>query len=262
MTKAVGHMNKRRQIGFGISIVATKDKLFMILLVICVSLALSGVSPVARAQDYKAMREKMVQEQLAERKIKSINVLEAMRKVERHLFVPRDLWLNAYNDAPLPIGEGQTISQPYVVAFMTEALDLSPGARVLEIGTGSGYQAAILAEVCKEVYTIEIISSLAIQAGALLRSLGYKNVFVRTGDGYQGWPEAATFDAIIATCSPTHIPQPLQDQLKEGGKMIIPVGHSSGQELILLRKKDGKIRKESKMSVIFVPMRDKQGKRY
>jgi protein-L-isoaspartate(D-aspartate) O-methyltransferase len=204
----------------------------------------------------------MVEEQLAERGIKSKNVLDAMRKVERHQFVPQDLWPHAYDDAPQPIGEGQTISQPYVVAFMTEALQLSPEARVLEVGTGSGYQSAILAEVCKEVYTIEIIPSLATRAGALLRSLGYEHVFVRTGDGYQGWPEAAPFDAIIVTCSPTHIPRPLQDQLKEGGKMIIPVGTYLGQQLIMLRKKNGKVRRESKMDVLFVPMRDAKGNRY
>jgi protein-L-isoaspartate(D-aspartate) O-methyltransferase len=229
---------------------------------IAVPLVLFLLSSVARAQDYDAMRQKMVQEQLAGRDIRSKNVLDAMRKVERHQFVPRDLWPNAYNDFPLPIGEGQTISQPYVVAFMTEALQLSSEARVLEVGTGSGYQSAILAEVCKEVYTIEIIPSLAIRAGALLRSLGYQNIFTRTGDGYQGWPEAGPFDAIIVTCSPTHLPKPLQDQLKEGGKMIIPVGSSLGQQLVMLRKKNGKVRRESKMDVLFVPMRDSKGNRY
>jgi len=218
--------------------------------------------PITKSQDYNAMRERMVEEQLVDRNIRSKSVLDAMRKVERHQFVPRDIWPSAYDDGPLPIGEGQTISQPYVVAFMTEVLQLSPEARVLEVGTGSGYQSAILAEVCKEVYTIEIIPSLAVKAGELLRSLGYKNVFVRTGDGYQGWPEAAPFDAIIVTCSPSHIPQPLQSQLKEGGKMIIPVGSSLGQQLIMLRKKNGKVRREWKMDVLFVPMRDAVGNRY
>ena len=204
----------------------------------------------------------MVQEQLADRGILAVNVLEAMRNVERHRFVPKELLSHAYDDSALPIGEGQTISQPYMVAFMTEVLQLMPEARVLEVGTGSGYQAAVLSELCKEVYTIEIIPTLATQAGVLLRALGYKNVFIRTGDGYLGWPEVSPFDAIIVTCSPTHIPQPLQDQLKEGGRMIIPVGGSFHQQLIMLRKKNGKIRKERKMDVIFVPMRDRKGNRY
>ena len=215
-----------------------------------------------KAQDYKALREKMVTGQLVKRGIKSKPVLDAMRKVERHLFVPKTITNQAYNDNALPIGEGQTISQPYIVAFMTEALNVQPGDRVLEIGTGSGYQAAILAELCREVYTVEIVKTLGDRADSLLRILGYTSVFVRIGDGYQGWPEAGPFDAIIVTCSPSHIPKPLQDQLREGGSMIIPVGESSVQELVLITKQDGKLKKQNRLPVLFVPMRDRKGKRY
>ncbi len=185
-----------------------------------------------------------------------------MNKVERHRFVPKHLAARAYEDNPLPIGEGQTISQPYIVAFMTEVLDLKPADRVLEVGTGSGYQAAILAELCKEVYTIELVKTLGERADSLLRKLGYSNAFVRIGDGYEGWPEAAPFDAIIVTCSPSHIPKPLEEQLKEGGRMIIPVGESSVQELVLVTKQGGRLKKQKRLPVLFVPMRDKKGKRY
>jgi protein-L-isoaspartate(D-aspartate) O-methyltransferase len=223
---------------------------------------LIGVQISVNAQDYKSLREKMVNAQLIQRGIKSAPVLSAMRKVERHLFVPKTIASRAYDDSALPIGEGQTISQPYVVAFMTETLSIQPGDRILEIGTGSGYQAAILAELCKEVYTIEIVKTLGERADSLLGRLGYKNVFVRIGDGYQGWPEAGPFDAIIVTCSPSHIPKPLQDQLREGGRMIIPVGESSVQELVLITRQEGKLRKQNRLPVLFVPMRDKKGKRY
>jgi protein-L-isoaspartate(D-aspartate) O-methyltransferase len=213
------------------------------------------------AQDFSALREKMVKEQLESRGIKSKEVLKAMRKVERHRYVPKEIVAQAYEDRPLPIGEGQTISQPYVVAFMTEALALKSSDKVLEIGTGSGYQAAILGELCKEVYTIEIIESLGEKAKALLQSQ-YKNIFVKIGDGYEGWPEAAPFDAILVTCSPTHVPGPLQEQLAEGGRMIIPVGERFTQELVLLTKKNGKLSRQSTIPVLFVPMKDKGGKRY
>lgn len=216
----------------------------------------------ALSQDYNRLREKMVQDQLVNRGIKSRPVLNAMRKVERHRFVPMDLMREAYNDYPLPIGEGQTISQPYIVAFMTEAMALKPTDRVLEIGTGSGYQAAILAEICAEVYSIEIEEVLGNRADNLLDELGYKNIHVRIGDGYQGWPEKAPFDAIIVTCSPSKIPQPLQDQLNEGGRMIIPVGDSFTQELILVKKEKGKLSKQYRLPVMFVPMRSNSGKRY
>ncbi len=227
-----------------------------------VALVVYWLSPLVSAQDFATLREKMVTGQLESRGIQSSRVLAAMRKVERHRFVPPDMINQAYGDYPLPIGEGQTISQPLIVAFMTEVLDLKPTAKVLEIGTGSGYQAAILAELCKEVYTIEIIEVLGKKATELLQLLGYKNIFVRIGDGYQGWPEAAPFDAIIVTCSPTHVPQPLQNQLKEGGRLIIPVDESGAQELVLLTKKKGKLTRENRMPVRFVPMKDKKGKRY
>ena len=172
----------------------------------------------------------------------------------RHEFVPERLRPNAYSDHPLPIGHEQTISQPYVVAFMTERLDPKPTDRVLEIGTGSGYQAAVLAGLVAEVYTTEIISDLAQQAAADLKRLGCTNVHVRAGDGYQGWPEAAPFDGIIVTCAPERVPQPLIDQLKEGGRMIIPVGPAWNQDLILLRKRGGKLEQQAVLPVRFVPM--------
>lgn len=214
------------------------------------------------AQDYARQREMMVQKQLAARGISSKAVLDVMRIVERHLFVPTSQVAVAYQDSPLPIGAGQTISQPYIVAFMTEALKLKPTDVVLEVGTGSGYQAAILGKLCREVYTVEIIRSLGMRSDSLLRVLGYSNIHVRVGDGYAGWPEAAPFDAIIVTCSPTHVPRPLQEQLKEGGRMIIPVGEGSLQELVFLTKRDGKITRENQLPVLFVPMKDSKGKRY
>jgi protein-L-isoaspartate(D-aspartate) O-methyltransferase len=185
-----------------------------------------------------------------------------MLKVERHQFVlPEHIHL-AYADHPLPIGEGQTISQPYIVAIMTEILELNDDSRVLEIGTGSGYQAAVLAEICDSVYTIEVIKPLGDRAKVLLSALGYKNVYVHIGDGYQGWPADIQFDGIIVTCSPTHVPQPLIHQLAEGGKMVIPVGKKYSQELVLLEKRDGKIHEKEIISVRFVPMIDEKGKSY
>jgi len=203
--------------------------------------------------DYKTMREGMVETQIRARGVKDPRVLAAMLEVERHLFVPKDLHPTAYSDQPLPIGEGQTISQPYIVALMTELLDLKGGEKVLEVGTGSGYQAAILAELAKEVYTIEIVEKLATSAEKLLLDLGYKNIKVRAGDGYLGWPEAAPFDAIIVTCAPDHIPRPLVDQLKEGGRMVIPVGELT-QELRKIVKRGGRLETTNVSPVIFVPM--------
>jgi protein-L-isoaspartate(D-aspartate) O-methyltransferase len=229
-------------------------KIYLILVVALVS--------AIQKPDYAALRKKMVNEQLEQRGITSGKVLDAMRKVERHLFVPVEYRNQAYEDYPLPIGAGQTISQPYIVAFMTEALDIKATERILEIGTGSGYQASILGELCREVYTIEIVPTLAEKSESLLRSLGYKNVNVKMGDGYLGWPEKAPFDVIIVTCSPSHVPQALQRQLKEGGRMIIPVGERYAQELVLLKKKNGKLTRHSRMQVQFVPMMDSTGKKY
>src|SRR5512139_2525652 len=175
-------------------------------------------------EDFKVMREKMVETQIKARGVKDPRVLSAMLKVERHRFVPRDLQTSAYSDQPLPIGEGQTISQPYIVALMTELLELKGEEKVLEVGTGSGYQAAILAELAEEVYTIEIVESLATSARKTLLELGFKNIKVKAGDGYLGWPEVSPFDVIIVTAAPDHVPQPLIDQLKDGGRLVIPVG--------------------------------------
>ena len=166
----------------------------------------------------------MVKTQIESRGITDKKVLEAFIKVERHKFVLPQYIPYAYNDSPLPIDEGQTISQPYIVAFMTDVLDLGKEDKVLEIGTGSGYQAAILAEICDSVFTIEIFEKLGKKAGTLFSQLGYENIFCRIGDGYQGWPEQAPFDAIIVTCAPEKVPNPLKEQLAEGGRMIIPVG--------------------------------------
>ncbi len=196
----------------------------------------------------------MVQEQLMPRGIHDERVLAAMSKVPREEFVPQDVRAESYTDGPVPIGHGQTISQPFIVAFMTEQLRPSAKDRVLEIGTGSGYQAAILTELVAEVYTIEIIETLAKNAEATLERLGYKNVHVKVGDGYKGWPEHAPFDAVIVTCAPDHVPQPLVDQLKEGGRMIIPVGGFGDQELYLLEKKNGQLEQRAVLPVRFVPM--------
>lgn len=204
----------------------------------------------------------MVQTQIVARGITDEKVIKAMQKVERHLFVPSQVAADAYRDGPLPIGYGQTISQPYIVAYMTEILDLERDDKVLEVGTGSGYQAAILGEICDSVFSIEIVPELGKRAGNLLKILGYENVMVKIGDGYRGWKKHAPFDAIIVTCAPTHIPVPLQDQLKEGGRMIIPVGERYIQKLILLEKKKGKIVQKAVLPVLFVPMVDEKGNLY
>ncbi|KPL19753.1 MAG: protein-L-isoaspartate O-methyltransferase [candidate division Zixibacteria bacterium SM23_81] len=203
---------------------------------------------------YQDLRKQMVKGQIATRGVADENVLAAMRKVPRHEFVPEGLRQAAYDDRPLPIGSGQTISQPYIVALMTEVLRIAPGEKVLEIGTGSGYQAAILAELTDQVYTIEILEDLGHRAEQTLRRLGYSQVEVKIGDGYLGWEEHAPFDAIIVTCAPDHIPKPLVDQLVEGGRMVIPVGRGYGQELYLVEKKEGQIRQRGIIPVLFVPM--------
>jgi protein-L-isoaspartate(D-aspartate) O-methyltransferase len=197
----------------------------------------------------------MVRDQIAARGIQDDRVLAAMARVPRHEFMPASQRPLAYEDGPLPIGHGQTISQPYIVAFMTAALDPKPGDRVLEIGTGSGYQAAVLSGLVAEVFSIEIVEPLARRAEADLKRLGYGNVRVRVGDGVLGWPEAAPFDAIIVTCAPERVPRALVDQLKVGGRMIVPVGPTEGvQELYLLRKRPEGMETQAVLPVRFVPM--------
>ena len=201
-------------------------------------------------------RQRMVARQIQARDVRDPNVLAAMRIVPRHAFIPFSEQPYAYLDFPRPIGFGQTISQPYIVAFMTEALQLKPNSRVLEIGTGSGYQAAVCAEIADKVYTIEIVEELAKRAAKCLKELGYSNVFTRFGDGFFGWPEEAPFDAIIGTAAAGRIPEPLLEQLKPGGRMILPYGSPRGfQYLVVITKdKKGKISKQNVMPVTFVPM--------
>ncbi len=210
-------------------------------------------APAASADEYREARERMVREQLEARGVSEARVLAAMRKVPRHLFVPPDQRGHAYADSPLPIGRGQTISQPYIVGFMTEALELKPQDRVLEVGTGSGYQAAVLAELVREVYSIEIVAELTKEAAERLRRLGYSNVHVRIGDGYRGWPEAAPFDAIMVTAAPDHVPQPLIEQLRVGGRLVLPVGRWE-QDLLRLRRTAKGVTQETLLPVRFVPM--------
>jgi len=202
---------------------------------------------------FASERSRMVAEQIEKRGVSNPGVLEAMRRVPRHSFIPPELEGQAYEDHPLPIGSGQTISQPYIVAYMTEVLELEPSHKVLEIGTGSGYQAAVLAERVREVYTIEIVAELAGRATRVLRDLGYANVHVRHGDGYAGWPEHAPFDAIMVTAAPDHVPEPLVQQLAAGGRMIIPVG-TGDQELRLIRKTDQGVIERATIAVRFVPL--------
>jgi len=206
------------------------------------------------AADFAAQRQRMVEQQLKLRGIKDERVLAAMAKVPREEFVPADARVEAYEDGPLPIGYDQTISQPYIVAFMTEQLRPKESDRVLEIGSGSGYQAAVLAELAADVYTIEIVEPLAKSAEATLQRLGYNNVHIKVGDGYKGWPEEAPFDAVIVTCAPEKVPQPLVDQLKDGGRMVIPVGERFAQQLYLLEKKNGQLKESVTLPVRFVPM--------
>lgn len=214
------------------------------------------------SEDYTQKRMDMVERQIVARGVSDERVLNAFRNVERHKFVPESKINKAYGDYPISIGEGQTISQPYVVAFMTEVLELSSDDKVLEIGTGSGYQAAILGEICDSVFTIEIFESLGSKAEQLLSNLGYTNIHVKIGDGYKGWENFAPFDAIIVTCSPKDIPKPLEEQLAEGGRMVIPVGNSFSQNLILLLKTKNQLHKKNVLPVRFVPMIDSTGIRY
>lgn len=207
-------------------------------------------------EQFEWLRQQMVEEQLRERDIKDERVLTAMSKVPRHQFVNPSWQDLAYSDHPLLIGHNQTISQPYIVAYMTQAAEISSEDKVLEIGTGCGYQAAILAEVAKEVYSIEIIPQLAAKARRTLSQLGYKNITVKTGDGYQGWSEHSPYDAIIVTAAPEQIPQALIDQLATGGKMVIPVG-TWFQDIVVLTKTKDRVIEERTLSVRFVPMRRK-----
>jgi protein-L-isoaspartate(D-aspartate) O-methyltransferase len=235
---------------------------------ICVSILLLECAPPTRvdgeaqpiagraaqvADEFRNARERMVREQIESRGVRDPRVLAALRKVERHRFVPEALHHLAYSDQPLPIGHGQTISQPYIVAYMTEALELKPSDRVLEIGTGSGYQAAVLAELCREIYSIEIVEPLAKESAARLQMLSYKNLKLRTGNGYRGWPEAAPFDAIIVTAAPPSIPSALVDQLAHGGRLVVPVG-TMFQELMRVRRTPKGMVQEDLIPVRFVPM--------
>jgi len=227
------------------------------LLIVLIGFAIfyfSITTPTSQSEDFfMTQRQKMVDEQIIRRGVDDESVIKAMRKVERHLFVPQHERLMAYGDHPLPIGFDQTISQPYIVAYMTQMARLTPEDKVLEIGTGSGYQAAILAEIVKEVYTIEIVKGLAETAEQRLKDMGYKNIFVKWGDGYEGWPEHAPYDAIIVTAAPDEVPQKLVEQLSVGGRMVVPIG-SVFQELYLITKTKEGIIKKSLIPVRFVPM--------
>jgi protein-L-isoaspartate(D-aspartate) O-methyltransferase len=226
----------------------------------------------AQAKDsYESQRKRMVEEIAAlaretrletGRAALSERVMAAIAKVPRHELVPVGERRNAYANRPLSIGLGQTISQPYIVALMTDLMEVKPGDRVLEIGTGSGYQAAVLAELAGTVYTVEIVEPLAREARARLERLGYRNVVAKAGDGYQGWPEHAPFDSILVTAAPREVPQPLIDQLKPGGRLVVPVGSQGGaQSLLLLEKRlDGSIARRNVLAVRFVPLTDKSGK--
>ncbi len=220
---------------------------------LCV-LVLTCLSACGFAADYAAQRERMVAEEIAAYGVSDPRILQAMRSTPRHEFVPAGFREFAYHDAALPIGDRQTISPPFVVAYMTQELDPQPTDRVLEIGTGSGYQAAVLSPLVREVYTIEIVERLAQRAERTLQRLGYENIHIRAGDGYRGWPEAAPFDKIIVTCSTEEIPPPLVEQLREGGLMIIPVGERYQQNLFRITKRDGQLQRQPLQATLFVPM--------
>jgi len=223
---------------------------------VVIILFVMAASALQTGDKYQVLREKMVRDQIVSRGISDQLTLKAMRKVPRHLFVPAEYVSRAYNDSPLPIGHGQTISQPFIVAYMTEVVKPTSYKKALEIGTGSGYQAAVLAEIVKQVYSIEIVPELAKESAALLGRLGYENISCKYGDGYQGWKEHAPFDIIVVTAAAPEIPQPLIDQLAENGRLVIPVGPpSSIQELILVEKKNGKTVEKRLTLVRFVPFR-------
>jgi len=234
----------------------------MFFIVLSMSAGLASQQGPPPSDGFVHQRQLMVDQQLRGRDIADTRVLQAMAAVPRHRFVPQGMQHMAYQDSPLPIGYAQTISQPYIVALMTQLLQIEPGHRVLEIGTGSGYQAAVLAEMGADVFSIEIVPQLGRRAGQTLKALGYENIEVKIGDGYQGWSAHAPFNGIIVTCAPTRIPKPLQDQLAEGGHMVIPAGETFFQKLYLLKKKAGNIHQESTLDVRFVPMVDEKGKPY
>jgi protein-L-isoaspartate(D-aspartate) O-methyltransferase len=227
----------------------------LILTLLCLAFATRGGLAAAQSlRDWKTSANKMVDEEVAAAGVTNERVLRSMRETPRHEFVPPNQRRTAYYDMALPIGEQQTISPPFIVAYMTQEIDPQPTDRVLEIGTGSGYQAAILSPLVKDVYTIEIVEPLGKRAARTLKKLGYKNVHTKIGDGYLGWPEAAPFDKIIVTCSPEKVPQPLVDQLRDGGLMIVPVGERYQQNLYLFRKKGGELESEALKATLFVPM--------
>ncbi|HXY39910.1 MAG TPA: protein-L-isoaspartate(D-aspartate) O-methyltransferase [Vicinamibacteria bacterium] len=220
------------------------------------ALSASSLHPNGYGRDFAQEREEMVATQVVARGVRDALTLAAMRKVPRHLFVPPAGVAQAYEDHPVPIGHGQTISQPYVVAFMTEVLGLTGGETVLEVGTGCGYQAAVLAEIASHVYTIEIVAPLAAEAEERLKRLGYAKVTVRAGDGYLGWPEAAPFDAIMVTAAAPRVPEPLKRQLKDGGRLVVPVGED-WQELVLVTRRGERFEERRVLPVRFVPMTGK-----
>jgi len=230
----------------------------MLLMPWLVALTALACSPAREGEEagFVRAREEMVATQIAARGVRDPKTLAAMRKVPRHLFVPPSAVAQAYEDHPLSIGHGQTISQPYIVAFMTEALGLTGGESVLEVGTGSGYQSAVLAEIAGRVHTIEIVTPLAEESAALLKRLGYTNVEVRAGDGYLGWAEAAPFDAIVVTAAAPRIPEPLREQLKDGGRLVIPVG-DEWQELVVVTRRGNRFEEKRVLPVRFVPMTGK-----
>jgi protein-L-isoaspartate(D-aspartate) O-methyltransferase len=225
---------------------------WLVALTIAASCAATNAAQSLR--DWRRLADEMVDKEIVAAGVKNERVVKAMRDTPRHEFVPVNERDHAYLDMALPIGNGQTISPPFVVASMTEAIDPQPGDKVLEIGTGSGYQAAVLSPLVKDVYTIEIVEQLSSRATRALKRLNYKNVHTRAGDGYKGWPEVAPFDKIIVTCSPEEVPKPLVEQLKEGGLMVVPVGERYRQTLYLMRKTDGKLKKEALRATLFVPM--------
>jgi protein-L-isoaspartate(D-aspartate) O-methyltransferase len=222
-------------------------------------LGLGADSAAAPSQNYERERRMMVVRQLEHRGISDKRVLRAMSEVPRHEFVPNEAKSVAYGDHPLPIGFGQTISQPYIVAFMAERLILEPADRLLEVGTGSGYQAAVLSRLVKQIFSIEIVDELILRATCDLKRLEYQNILVKKGDGYEGWPEFAPFDAITVAAALDHIPQPLIDQLREGGRMVIPVGSAHHQQLLLIEKNPSGLRRRAICPVRFVPFTRREG---